>query len=487
MNVNILKSLFFSLLFVGITSLLLKNFQLLGLTDNIFFLQPVYSFSDFTLSISILGGIENYLLAHFSPFLFLFAPIKYLEPVVAIFFLNFLAYFFIYFSFLYVWFENQFDLRKYLIFSIVLFFSSTIFFNNLLNFNGLQQVHFAPPFLVLSYYYAFIKRDGFRAILWFVPLFFIKEEFFVISFFYGISLFLMFKNKRYLLLSLFGLIATGIFMFIAKKYSYMGAGLTAGRYDWFFNAKSFIEIINNFLSLPHLGVKTVIISVFFASILPLLKLKKDRDLLALLIVASSTVLYCYLSSFAANSYFLTEHYGLVLVPLFLITIKKYGVISKKRLMVYSFVQLFIIIVILYFKQPWQYKFYQDEETLITKVIPKLSLSEENTVFVEDRTGIYLAKYNIDYISFFNEQSKAKNRYLIFNTRYSYSSRNLKFKQVKELSTYNYLQTFNFLGYKKIYENYPFIVLEKSNEEKPTFDKNILNEWDKKTIESNRWF
>ncbi len=48
-------------------------------------------------------------------------------------------------------------------------------------------------------------------------------------------------------------------------------------------------------------------------------------------------------------------------------------------------------------------------------------------------------------------------------------------------------SFDVVGYKTIYQNYPFIVLEQSGAEKPIFDKELLGNWDKKTIESNQWF
>lgn len=483
-------------LYLAVFLSIVVNFQLNGLTDSGFYLEPIYNFYNFkTFSIAIYGGLENHLANHFSPFWILFSLlVPFLEnPIQMINFIFIVAYLGILLMLHNLFFQKDFSYKNsFLLFALAIL-TPPLLFNFNLNYNGLHSVIFAPIFLIPSYYYLFIKEDPIKTIYWFLPLFLIKEEFWLLAVFVSFAIFVRFKELRFLVLSLVSLLLFYLLYYkvMGTLHSGDGAGVLSGHYSYLFESKDLSILFKEFLNLGYWDRRILFISLFFFPFLFIVDIKKIviKDWISAVLIIGPTFGYCILSQQTPMTYWLFEHYSLPVLPVLIILVKKYGIFSQKRLALFFIINIILIGAVVSQKQPWQYKYYQDEEQLLEKIIPKLDIDFSDFLLADDRTGVYFTQYQTDYINFINKgKNKTKTaEYIIVNTRYSFSAHNLKYTRAGDKSSYDYLKKFSFTNYKKIYENYPFIVLEKEEGNTPEFHKEILDDWDKKTIESNRWF
>ncbi len=494
------KTLLFTILFFIISSIFV-NFQLLGATDNGWYLNLIYNFYDVkTFDVSFSGGY-NYLGIHFSPFWVLFSPFVYFfnSPIYLLYFINFLGYMFWFLTSLYILeksLKKELTLKEQTYFFIMFFASITVLFNYFLNYNGIHEVLFAMPFLILSYYFLLIKQEYKKAFLWYLPTLMIKEEFWLLLIFFNLAIFISSREKRYIFYSFISAILFYILYFKIMKslHTDENTGILSGHYSYIFEAKSISELIDSIFNLPLMKQRLFLIFSFFVPFIFLIDLKKIviKDILIFIFLIMPTMGYCFLSKQTPMTYWLFEHYSLPILPVMFIAIMKYPRITKIRVFSYLMINAIFILIVLFFKQPWQYKYYQDEVQLKEKVLKKLDLNYDDFILSEDRTGLYFSNYQVDYVGLINIKNNInkKAKYIIFNTRYSYSVQNLKLAtSIKDITSFEYIDTFNdnLQNYGILYLNYPFIIFSKDKESNLSYNKELLNSWDKKTIESNRWF
>jgi len=483
--------IYFTFLFF-VVIIFLKQFQLHGMTDSTYYLQPLYNmFNMHSIGISIDGGLNNFLGDHFNPYLFLFIPFAgFMSPIIFLYFLLITAYlpFFIILYNLYEYRKNTF--YDILLFFIFIFSIPTLFFNFYLNYNGYHPVVFAPM-LILSYYYLLVEESPKKSILFFLPFLLIKEEFWLIFIFFAFALFIRYKQKKYFLLAFINLL---LFIGLYKYMAYINGGeqIHNSYYVYLYNVDSISDFIDSFMSLDFLNRRMLFMSLFFVPFLVIIDFKRIsfRDLVTTILIIGPTFAYCFLSKQTPMSYWLFEHYSLPVLPIILTLVIKYGIFSKKRMLLFISINILLIIAVISQKQPWQYKYYQDEKQLLKNIMPKLDLEYSDFLLSDDRTGVYFSQYQVDYISLKSVlNSKYGNpKYIVINTRYTYSAINLKYDAEKMLSSYEYVNQFNMVNnFKLIYKKYPFLIFEYKDGYSFELDNYELDNWDKKTVESNKWF
>ncbi len=503
LKVKLLKKFLIFIILFFTLSLLLIQFQLNGLTDNGWYLNLIANFLNFKNSYISIDGGYNYLGAHFSPFWIIFSPFLYFieSPIKLLYFINYLGYMFWFLASLIIVenkMQKKFSIKEQIYFFILFFSSITVLFNYFFNYNGIHEVLFATPFLTLSYYFLFIKQEYNKALLWYLPTLLIKEEFWLLLIFFNIALFISSKDKKYILYSLISAILFYILYFKLMKilYGEEDSGLLSGHYSYIFEAKSIDELFNSIINLSLMKQRIALMFSFFIPFIFLINFKNItiKDILILIFLIIPTMGYCFLSKQTPMTYWLYEHYSLPILPAIFIAIIKYPKITKLRLFGYLIANLILVLIVLYNKQPWQYKYFQDEKQLLNTIKPILELKHSDFILSEDRTGIYFSNYQVDYVDNINFRNNVNKqaKYLIFNTRYSYSAQNLKLAKPQiSLSTFDYINNFqnNLSNYGIIYLNYPFIVYAKDKdiESNLSYTKEMLDEWDKQTIEANNWF
>jgi hypothetical protein len=449
---------------------------------------------------SVEGGTTFSILS-FSPFMLIFAPIaKIFEnyPIL-------MTYFFYYIAFL-SWFlatyKILFDFKNIsfknsLLLFVFMFASEVVLFHYGLNHNGFESVFFAVPFLILSYNYAFIENNIKTSTLWYLPLLTIKFEFWFLFIFYSIALAIHFKNKHLLWITFISAIAFVLNMKLLQPM--LSAGVTenqsmlAERYGYIFESTGVLDLINKILSLSSLKIKIALIVAFFIPFLTLVDFKKItlRGFLTFTTLLMPTLGYSILSTRVPMSYWTHEHYSLPVVALMFVFVAKYINLSKIRVIAYFMANIAIFSAILYIKQPWQYKYYADENQLLNDVIPKLELDYSDVVIADNKSGLYFSKNQFDDLENFNKFKRAK--YIVINTRYEYLNYNIKFKPPKiKLGSKELIKMLNIDNqYQIVYLNFPFVVYEDIKHKPYTMspkisDLNILNKWDKEYEKFNKW-
>lgn len=479
---NLIKiGLVFSLFFL-IFTLIIKSYQLIGLTDYGFWLTAYKNF--------IHSGVFNTSVTDGHAFwssslILVFTPIFYFfkDPIIDVYLLNYFTYL-LWFMVSYLVLFNGFNLKKTVFYFIIFFSSVTVLFHYNLNYNGWESVFLAVPFTIMSYYYLFIKSNYKKSILWFFPLLFLKVEFFLVLIFLNLAFYIGERNKKYLYGALTSVMIFVIYLKVLSPLltSSSEGSLLMGRYGHLLHIESLASFIFDISFIK----RVMLILLFFFPFLSFIDLKKieSKSLLQFLMILTPTIGYCILSSHIAMSYWSIEHYSLPILGLVFIFIVKYGVFSKERIIVFIAVNMFLASIIIYNKQPWQYKYYQDEKQLKERVFPLLILDTKTKIVADDRSGIYFTNSQVNYLNYIKV---TKPKYIVINTRYTYSSANLKYKVVKVIKSSEYIRNLHITqNYKLIYKNYPFVILEKKFGSIFSVDSVDLNIWDKKTIESNRW-
>ena len=323
----------------------------------------------------------------------------------------------------------------------------------------------------------------------FLPLLLLKTQFWLILFFVFIAIYIQEKNNKYIYFALSTLVLLFIYLKFSALLSDSGTSnsILFSRYGYIFNAP-LNEVIN--IVFANITKKLVLMGAFFVPFMFLINYAtiKKEEILIFITLLFPVFSYCILSTQIAMTYWTHEHYVLPLLALVFIMILKNKAFTKKRIFAYVLANLALIIGILSLKQPWQYKYYQDEKQLIEQVKPLLNLEYSDDILAEDRTGIYFANYQVDYL--YNIKTTPRSpKYIVFNTRYTYSSKNLKLhKPKKTISTFEYINGYSsdIKNYEIIYLNYPFIVYGKNIKTSLSYNKKMLDSWDKKTISSNKW-
>lgn len=491
----IIKIPFIYTLYMLAFMLAVNTFQLNGLTDSGFYIEPIYRFFYAgRFDIAIFGGIDNFLSAHFSPFWLFFSPLAALlpNPIFLINALFFIVYTAILIVLHRVFLENTANYKTMLLLFLLFISIPTVLFNFNFNFNGLHSVLFAPIFLIPSYYHLFVEDNAKKALVWYMPLLTIKEEFWLLGIFFSFALFVRYREYRYVLLTLLFAVAFYLLYFkvMASLFNGEGTGVLSGHYSYLFEAKNFSELFNLLLGLGYWARRIVFILLFFLPFLIVIKLKciSFKDWLTTILIIGPTLGYCILSQQTPMNYWLFEHYSLPVLPILIILMKKYGSLSAPRLTIFFVLNVLLIVGVISQKQPWQYKYYQDEAQLSEKILPLLDLDHEDFILADDRTGIYFTPYQVDYLRFIRKgKNKNKNaKYIIINTRYTYSAANLKYTGARSVSTYDFLRSKKLHDYRIIYENYPFIVLTFEKEALLSLKRTKLDTWDLRTRESNVW-
>jgi len=498
--------LFFNVFYI-VALVFLSRFNLNGMTDDTYYLSSIYNFWNLgRLDLAIDRGIfNNFLANHFNPMLIILSPLAYIFPK-PLHLLTAINYIFIalwYMASIYiiikVYGEKVYiNLKFSFSFFILFFIFSATLFNTFINYNGLHSVLFAMPFLTLAHYFLFINRSYILAVLFYLPALLTKEEYWLLFIFFSLSVFIMSKEKKYLLLFFGSLI--GFYLVYAQLMPWLGGGVKGvhiGHYNYLIDALSLDQAWKNFISLPQLLKKGFLLVLFFLPALFLLNgklyYKEWRSNIGLILSISPTIGYCYLSSQASMSYFTHEHYSLPIISvLFALIINNISTINRLSIIFYIMINLVIIMLVLYFKQPWQYASYQDEPVLQEKILPKLNLNYTDYLLVDDRTGVYFSHYQVDYFSNISNKHYRyeQPKYIIINTRYIFLRNNTGKKNDFLVDTYEYLRGIKELAnYEIIISIYPFLVfvpIKDRISSHSSLSKFELKNWDIKSFKSNVW-
>ena len=269
-------ALIFTAMFVLLT-LILKPFQLMGITDQGYWINFFYNFINLGEPKSLL--IKSHFFEH--SLLFLISPLAYIKNPI---FLSYVLYYLTYLSWFltfYLLSFGKFELKKVCQSFLLFFCSTTLFFHYGLNFNGWNSIYIAPALMALSYYFSFIKANYKKSILSFLPLLLLKIQFWLLLPFLLLSIYVHSKKKRYLVCTLISLI--GFFFYLLK--------IRLALYDNSFTGSPLLSAyghlnindLNNFLQIffNNIGLKLSLIIAFFFQFLFLIDLKaiKKKDLL----------------------------------------------------------------------------------------------------------------------------------------------------------------------------------------------------------------
>ena len=141
------------------------------------------------------------------------------------------------------------------------------------------------------------------------------------------------------------------------------------------------------------------------------------------------------------SYWTHEHYVLPVLPVILLILLKYSSFSKIRILFYILINLILICGILSMKEPWQYKYYQDESQLENQIKPLMTLNYDDYILVDDRTGLYFANHQINFPKFIKDKTRDP-KYIVLNLRYIFYTNNIKRHKSKEvISSFKFLKDY----------------------------------------------
>jgi len=503
-NNILLRILVFTILFL-ILSKVLFNFQLNGINDNGWYINLISSlYNNLSFYVSIDGGY-NYLGSHFSPFWILFSPLLYFikDPIILLNIMFYFGYLFIFLALVHIIqisFKKKISTYANVLIFLMLFSSVTILFNYSLNVNGIHEVIFAVPFILISSYYLFNSHNYTKVLLWYYPTLLIKEEFWLLIIFIYIAIFIKSINYKYLIGAILHLILFYILYFIFMKYVYINSlgisanidGIHSSFYAYLFNSNSIGEIIDNIFNLSQMKKRILLIMSFFFPFIFLVKWNKIilKDMFLLLILISPTIGYSFLSQHFGMTNFLFDHYSFPIIGILFAFILKYLNLSKISIVAYILSNVFLVGMILYNKQPWQYKSYQDELQLNKNIKPLLDLSKNTFAVMDDKTALYFSYKNVDYIASTMYHNTKVPIYIVMNLRYMYNAKYLNnYHKSKNPSSQNIINNIKYLDkhhYGIIYLNYPFIIFKKDINTNLSYDRKLLNIWDTKTIKSNKW-
>jgi hypothetical protein len=489
-RLDIFKIFFtFSVLFI-LLSTLLYRFQLIGLTDHGFWLSSFYNLANNHIANTTLLN-KSHFLAY--PFIYIFTPFAYIikNPIYFAYLLSYVTYL-SWFTVSFLLLKKEVSVKNISMYFLLFFSSATILFYYNLNYNGYESVFLSIPFLLLSYYFAFIKQDYKKSILLFMPLLLIKSNFWLILIFLFLAIYIKERKFKYIMFSIFTLISMLLYFKFLNIVIEDNASaiLMNERFSHIFDATSIYELIVNIISMDGKLKKLILIVVFFIPFSFFINFKKVSysDILISLLLIFPTFSYCFLSNHVAMSYWVQEHYSTPILAIIFIMILKYQYFSKIRVYGYLLSNLILFLLIISLKQPWQYKYYQDETQLLKTIVPTLLLKSTDYVLADDRTGIYFTNTQVDYIEFDKKKTDIVYKNIIINLRYIYSSNNLKHNKPKVLiSSYSYLYSKDILkSYNINYINYPFIIYGQNKDINLSISEKLLDTWDNQTKNSNKW-
>ena len=93
------------------------------------------------------------------------------------------------------------------------------------------------------------------------------------------------------------------------------------------------------------------------------------------------------------------------------------------------------------KEPWQYKYYQDESQLENQIKPLMTLNYDDYILVDDRTGLYFANHQINFPKFIKDKTLDP-KYIVLNLRYIFYTNNIKRHKSKEvISSFKFLKDY----------------------------------------------
>jgi hypothetical protein len=475
----------FSALFL-LLSLFLKPFQLMGLTDQGYWINFFYNVINNGESVTSLNNRHNFLehslLLFISPLAFIKEPL-YLSYVL--YYLTYLSWFLTFYILLF----GQFEFKK-VIKSFSLFFcSTTLLFHYALNYNGWNSIYIAPAILMLSYYYAFNKSQYKKSILMYVPLLFLKIQFWLIFPFLLTSIYLHSRKIKYLIFAFLFTLIFLIYIFV-RPYIF-GESTTAMLLDQAYShilSRDFKIFFDVFFK--NISIKLVLILAFFAQFIFLINFKniKKNDAFIAVLLILPIFLYCILSSRTVMSYWTHEHYVLPVLPVVFFIFLKYGIVTKSRIILFVILNLCLITGIISLKEPWQYKYYQDEVQLENDIKPLMTIENYDHILADDRTGLYFANTQVNFLKYIEDNSRQP-KYIILNLRYLYYINNLqRHKTNDELSSFEFVDSYEqkMNGYGILYLNFPFVVYEKNLKSNLEIQLNELNNWDQQILIDNRF-
>tara|TARA_B100000795_G_scaffold158107_1_gene118816 strand:+ start:498 stop:1961 length:1464 start_codon:yes stop_codon:yes gene_type:complete len=479
-------ALIFTAMFFLLT-LTIKPFQLMGITDQGYWINFFYNVINLGEPVSSLNKTTNIL--EYS-LLILISPLAYIKNPIA---LSYVLYYLTYLSWFltfYLLYFGQFEIKKVYQSFLLFFCSTTLFFHYGMNFNGWNSIYIAPALMALSYYFSFIKANYKKSILLFLPLLFLKLQFWLLLPFLLLSIYIHSKNKQYLLYAFLSLI---VFFFYLKirpllyDESFTGYLLESAYSHLNINdIKNFIQIF-----LDNIGLKLTLMLAFFVQFIFLIDLKaiKKNDLFIYFLLIFPIFSYCILSSRTVMSYWTHEHYVLPVIPVILLILLKYSSLSKIRIFLFVITNLILICGIFSLKEPWQYKYYQDESQLENKIKTLMTLNYDDHILADDRTGLYFSNHQINFLKFINDKTRHP-KYIVLNLRYIFYINNLKRQQSKEvISSFEFVEDYekNLNEYGILYYNYPFIVYENKLISNVEIDSEVMNDWDQMSIQNNKVF
>ncbi|WP_416695895.1 hypothetical protein [Candidatus Pseudothioglobus sp. Uisw_050_01] len=483
---NISKIVFaFSLLFLALTILLIP-FQLMGVTDQGYWINSLYNFihsGEFVTSFNDRHNFsEHSLLLLISPLALIRNPILFSYVLYYLTYLSwFLTFYLLYFG--------KFNYQNFLKSFILFFCSTTVIFHYALNFNGWNSIYISPPILMAAYFFAFIKNDYHKSILIYLPLLLLKIQFWIILPFFLLAIYYQSRDKKFIFY-----VSTSIIIFLLYLFGrqFLFAHSTTGNllnlsYSHILNGniKVFFEIFfNSFM------VKIALISAFFIQFIFLFDLKNisKNDFLTYALLIFPIFSYCILSDRTVMSYWTHEHYVLPVLPVIFLILKKYGAFSRKRITLFILVNIVLITGIYSLKEPWQFKYYQDQNQLVKKIQPLLVLNHNDHILSDDRTGLYLANYQANFLKFITDKTRPP-KYIIINTRYIFYTNNIKrAKSINTISSFEYVQEYekNLDGYGILYLNYPFVVYENNLKSEIKINSKVIDDWDVKFNQLNKF-
>ena len=141
------------------------------------------------------------------------------------------------------------------------------------------------------------------------------------------------------------------------------------------------------------------------------------------------------------------------------------------------------------KEPWQYKYYQDEDQLENQIKPLMTLNYDDYILVDDRTGLYFANHQINFPKFIKDKTREP-KYIVLNLRYIFYTNNIKRHKSKEvISSFKFLKDYekDLNEYGILYQNYPFVVYEKKLKGNIDINPEVMKDWDLISIQDNRIF
>jgi hypothetical protein len=498
------KITLFSILFTILTWIL-SGFQLNAINDNGWYLNFIYFFYD-TLSLRVtIDGGYNYLGTHFSPVWLIFSPLLHLskDPILILYSMFYFGYLLIFIALIFVIeskLERMTNYKEKIIIFIFLFGSVTMLFNYSLNSNGIHEVLFAVPFVLVSTYYLFNSENYARVLAWYYPTLLIKEEFWLLIIFIYLAIFFKTSKYRYIFLSLLHGVLFYILYFYIMRYLYINSldiptdsiGLMSGHYDYLFNVQSFEDLVNKILNLPLMFRRIMLISLFFIPFIPLVRWKsvKFKDFMMLLILILPTIGYAFLSTHFGMTNFLFDHYSLPIIGVIAVFVIKYVHLGKFRFGLFFLANAILVTAILFNKQPWQYKKYQDEGQLVKEVMPLINRPDNEFSLMDNHTGLYFSFSNMDTIKQASYYSHKIPKYIVANIRYMTHERYMNNHTIgRSFSSLDIVDNISYLksdSYGIIYMNYPFIVYELHKDGELKYTDKISNLWDSTTKKSNTW-